>query len=54
MVYVSLSEGLEDVVDILPSGPGTDAVINQPAVATVERVDRTRGAQQDIVDQFDI
>jgi len=53
-MYVSLSEGLEDVVDILSSGTRPDAVINQPAVAVVERVDRTRGAPQDIVDQLDI
>jgi len=50
----TLEEGLKDVVDILPSRPRTDAVIDQAAVAMVERVDRTRGAPQDIVDQFDI
>jgi len=51
---MSLSEGLEDVVDILSSRAGTDAVIDQAAVTMVERVDRTRGAPQDIVDQLDI
>ena len=38
----TLEEGLEDVVDILPARTGPDAVVNQPAVAVVERVDRTR------------
>src|SRR5918996_3018436 len=50
----ALEESLEDVVDILPSRAGPDAVINQPAVAVVERVDRPRYALQDIVHQFDI
>ena len=53
-VYAPLSEGLEDVVDILSSRAGPDAVVNQAAVAVIERVDRTRGAPQDVVDQFDI
>jgi hypothetical protein len=50
----TLEEGLEDVVDILSPRTGSDAVINQAAMAVVERVDGTRGAPQDIVDQFDI
>ena len=51
---MTLSEGLKDVVNILSARPGPDAVINQAAMTVVERVDRTRGAPQDIVDQFDI
>src|SRR4030095_9773753 len=50
----TLEEGLEDVVDILPSRTRPDTVIDQAAVAMIERVDRTWGAPQDIVDQLDI
>jgi len=51
---VALSEGLKDVVDILAARTRADAMIDQATMAVVERVDRTRGAPQDIFDQFDV
>ena len=53
-MYVTLSEGLEDVVDILPVGARPDAVIDELAVPPIERLDRARCGPKDGVDQFDI
>ena len=39
-MYVTLSEGLENVVDILTVGARADAVIDELTVAPVERLHR--------------
>ena len=53
-LHQPFEERLEDVVDILPVGARTDAVIDEPVVAPIERFERARCQPKDVVDQFDI